>query len=109
MNENPKDIRVRFAPSPTGHLHIGGVRTALFNYLYARQRNGSFCLRIEDTDKARSTKANMQEILDALAWLGLSPNEKPFIQSEHLQNHLLAAEKLLHNGQAYRCFCTKKH
>ncbi len=107
MNENPKDVRVRFAPSPTGHLHIGGVRTALFNYLYARQRSGSFCLRIEDTDKARSTKANMQEILDALAWLGLSPDEKPFIQSEHLQNHLLAAEKLLHNGQAYRCFCTK--
>ncbi|MFO7841533.1 MAG: glutamate--tRNA ligase [Fidelibacterota bacterium] len=108
MNENKKSVRVRFAPSPTGHLHIGGVRTALFNYLYARQQNGEFCLRIEDTDKERSTRENMREILDALDWLGLSPDEKPVIQSEHKVTHLVAAEKLLKNGRAYRCFCTKE-
>ncbi|MCK4530494.1 MAG: glutamate--tRNA ligase, partial [Candidatus Marinimicrobia bacterium] len=95
MNQHAQKIRVRFAPSPTGHLHIGGVRTALFNYLYARQMGGTYCLRIEDTDKERSTNANMQEILSALEWLGLSPDETPVIQSEHSQEHLEAADQLL--------------
>ncbi len=107
MKEQAQNIRVRFAPSPTGHLHIGGVRTALFNYLYARQLGGTYCLRIEDTDKERSTDANRQEILSALDWLGLSPDEEAVIQSEHIQEHLDAAEKLLQEGKAYRCFCTK--
>ncbi len=108
MKEHAEKIRVRFAPSPTGHLHIGGVRTALFNYLYARQMGGKYCLRIEDTDKERSTDANMREILSALEWLGLSADEKPVIQSEYLQEHLDAAEQLLESGKAYRCFCTKE-
>ncbi len=108
MNQHAQKIRVRFAPSPTGHLHIGGVRTALFNYLYARQMGGTYCLRIEDTDKERSTNANMQEILSALEWLGLSPDETPVIQSEHSQEHLEAADQLLREGKAYRCFCTKE-
>ena len=107
MNNNTPDIRVRFAPSPTGHLHIGGVRTALFNYLYARQLGGTYCLRIEDTDKERSTDANTREILSSLEWLGLSPDESPMIQSEHIQEHLDAADQLLSEGKAYRCFCTK--
>lgn len=108
MNNDTQKIRVRFAPSPTGHLHIGGVRTALFNYLYAHQLGGTYCLRIEDTDKERSTDANMQEIISSLEWLGLSPDEKPVIQSEHSQEHLDAADQLLHEGKAYRCFCTKE-
>ncbi|MFA6617921.1 MAG: glutamate--tRNA ligase [Candidatus Neomarinimicrobiota bacterium] len=108
MNKNTQEIRVRFAPSPTGHLHIGGVRTALFNYLYARQANGVFCLRIEDTDKERSTEANTKEIISALNWLGLSPDETPVIQSQHAKAHLQAAEQLLENDKAYRCFCSKE-
>ena len=108
MKNDTKQIRVRFAPSPTGHLHIGGVRTALFNYLYARQRDGVFCLRIEDTDKERSTEANMKEILDSLAWLGLSADETPVIQSQHAKAHLAAAETLLAENKAYRCFCSKE-
>ena len=106
--ENKNDqIRVRFAPSPTGHLHIGGVRTALFNYLFARQNGGIYCLRIEDTDKERSTDENTREILDALEWLGLSPDEEPVIQSAYIDEHRAAAEKLLQKGKAYRCFCSK--
>lgn len=108
MNNDIQQIRVRFAPSPTGHLHIGGVRTALFNYLYARQRDGIFCLRIEDTDKERSTEANTQEILSALDWLGLSADEIPVIQSQNAQAHLQAAEQLLATDKAYRCFCSKE-
>jgi glutamyl-tRNA synthetase len=108
MNNNTPHIRVRFAPSPTGHLHIGGVRTALFNYLYARQLGGIYCLRIEDTDKERSTDANTQEILSSLDWLGLSPDEPPVIQSDHIQDHLNATDQLLRAGKAYRCFCTKE-
>lgn len=108
MNSTEKQIRVRFAPSPTGHLHIGGVRTALFNYLFARQKGGIYCLRIEDTDKERSTDENTREILDALAWLGLSADEEPVIQSDHAQSHLDAANQLLKEGKAYRCFCSKE-
>lgn len=108
MNNDTQKIRVRFAPSPTGHLHIGGVRTALFNYLYARKNGGTYCLRIEDTDKERSTDENTREILDALDWLGLSSDETPVIQSDHADEHLKAAEKLLNEGKAYRCFCSKE-
>ena len=108
MNQDKNTIRVRFAPSPSGHLHIGGVRTALFNYLYARQRGGTFCLRIEDTDKERSSDENVQEILRALDWLGLSPDEKPVIQSDHIHEHLAAADRLLKEEKAYRCFCSKE-
>lgn len=108
MNNSTQQIRVRFAPSPTGHLHIGGVRTALFNYLYVRQNNGVLCLRIEDTDKERSTESNTKEIIAALDWLGLSPDEAPVIQSQHAKAHLKAAEQLLANGKAYRCFCSKE-
>lgn len=108
MEQNHKSIRVRFAPSPTGHLHIGGVRTALFNYLFARQNRGVYCLRIEDTDKERSTEENTREILEALDWLELSPDETPVIQSAHIDEHRAAAERLLQEGKAYRCFCSKE-
>jgi glutamyl-tRNA synthetase len=89
-------------------LHIGGVRTALFNYLFARQKGGVFCLRIEDTDKERSTEANTREILSSLEWLGLHSDEPPLIQSDHAQDHLNAAMQLLTENKAYRCFCSKE-
>lgn len=105
INTSP---RVRFAPSPTGHLHIGGVRTALFNYLFARSLNGKFLLRIEDTDLERSTQENQDEILSALNWLGLDSDEAPVIQSSNRDKHISAAELLLENGKAYRCFCSSE-
>jgi len=108
MNNITPNIRVRFAPSPTGHLHIGGVRTALFNYIYARKMGGTYCLRIEDTDKERSTDTHTKEILSSLNWLGLSPDESPVIQSEHSQEHLDAADRLLREDKAYRCFCARE-
>ena len=108
MNKTENQIRVRFAPSPTGHLHIGGVRTALFNYLFARQKGGVFCLRIEDTDKERSSDENTEEILSSLEWLGLHSDEPPVIQSDHAQDHMHAAMQLLDEGKAYRCFCSKE-
>jgi glutamyl-tRNA synthetase len=108
MKEPMNTIRVRFAPSPTGHLHIGGVRTALFNYLYARQNQGVYCLRIEDTDKERSTEEHTREIMEALGWLGLSPDETPVIQSAHIDEHRATAEQLLREGKAYRCFCSRE-
>ena len=101
------DVRVRFAPSPTGYLHIGGARTALYNWLYARKHNGTFILRIEDTDEERSTKESIDEILDGLTWLGLQWDEGPFFQTERLEAHQAAVQQLLENGNAYRCFCTK--
>lgn len=97
--------RVRFAPSPTGYLHVGGARTALFNYLFARKHHGTFVLRIEDTDKERSTDENTRQILDSMKWLGLSWDEGPFLQSEGLDRHREAALRLLAEGKAYRCFC----
>lgn len=101
-------VRVRFAPSPTGYLHIGGARTALYNWLFARQNNGKFILRIEDTDAERSTKESIQEILSGLTWMGLDWDEGPFFQSERIDKHKEAAQKLLDNGNAYKCFCTKE-
>ena len=99
-------VRVRFAPSPTGYLHVGGARTALFNWLYARKTGGTFILRIEDTDKERSTEAHTQVILDGMRWLGLTWDEGPFFQGEYAARHRADAERLLAEGKAYRCFCT---
>jgi glutamyl-tRNA synthetase len=100
------EVRSRFAPSPTGDLHIGGARTALFNWLLARHANGKFILRIEDTDAARSTPESMQVILDAMAWLGMDWDEGPFYQTQRIPLYQEAAEKLLKEGKAYRCYCT---
>jgi len=97
--------RVRFAPSPTGFLHVGGARTALFNWLYARGRGGTFVLRVEDTDRERSSDEMVRAILDGLAWLGLEPDEGPFFQSEARERHLADARRLVEEGHAYRCFC----
>lgn len=98
--------RVRFAPSPTGNLHIGGARTALFNWLYARHTGGKFLLRIEDTDLARSTDESLQAILEALDWLGLDYDEPPVRQTERQDEHIRLANQLLEKGLAYRCYCT---
>jgi glutamyl-tRNA synthetase len=98
--------RVRFAPSPTGYLHIGGARTALFNYLYARHHQGTFLLRIEDTDKERSTAEATEAILDGMKWLGLSWDEGPFFQSERTELYKSKVDQLLNEGKAYRCYCT---
>ncbi len=111
MNEK---VRVRFAPSPTGHLHIGGARTALFNWLFARGKGGVFILRIEDTDRERSTEESYRAIVEALRWLGLEWDEGPLVggefgpyfQSERRQIYREWAERLLTEGKAYRCFCT---
>src|SRR5467141_3024815 len=94
-------IRVRFAPSPTGYLHVGGARTALFNWLFARKEGGQFLLRIEDTDKARSTDEHTQVILDGLQWLGLDWDEAPVFQGARLTRHQQVADQLLKEGKAY--------
>ena len=99
-------IRVRFAPSPTGFLHVGGARTALFNWLFARHTGGVFVLRIEDTDKERSTEAHTKVILDGMSWLGLDWDEGPFFQGAYGERHRTDAEQLLAKGRAYHCFCT---
>ncbi len=99
-------VRVRFAPSPTGYLHVGGARTALFNWLFARKMGGVHILRIEDTDRERSTDAHTQVILDGLRWLGIEWDEGPFFQGAAGARHRADAERLLAEGKAYRCFCT---
>jgi len=99
-------VRTRFAPSPTGFLHIGGVRTALFNYLFARHHGGKYLLRIEDTDKARNSAEAVQAILDGLAWAGLSPDEPPVFQSSREARHADVARAMVTAGTAYRCYCT---
>jgi glutamyl-tRNA synthetase len=99
-------VRTRFAPSPTGSLHIGGVRTALFSWLYARRYGGEYILRIEDTDRERSTEAAVQIILEAFDWLGLEPDEGPFFQSRRLDRYREVAEGMIQAGTAYRCYCT---
>jgi len=100
--------RVRFAPSPTGYLHVGGARTALFNWLFAKNTGGTFILRIEDTDKERSTDAHTQVILEGLSWLGITYDEGPFFQGGYGDRHRADAEAMLGRDQAYRCFCTKE-
>jgi glutamyl-tRNA synthetase len=108
MSETPTErpIRVRFAPSPTGFLHVGGARTALFNWLWARHTGGTLILRIEDTDLERSTEEMIEAILDGLGWLGIDWDEGPFFQSRLKERHQAAAIDLLESGHAYPCFCT---
>ncbi len=104
---DPSKIKVRFAPSPTGYLHVGGARTALFNWLFARRFGGSLVLRIEDTDVARSTHEMVEGILTGLSWLGIDWDEGPFFQNQRLDLYRSVSDKLLRAGHAYYCFCTK--
>ena len=99
-------VKVRFAPSPTGFLHIGGVRTALFNWLFAKNHGGKFVLRIEDTDLSRSTEESIEEILESMRWLGLDWDEGPFRQTERQKIYSQKVEQLLSAGKAYHCYCT---
>ncbi len=99
-------VILRFAPSPTGHLHIGGARTALFNWLYARNQGGKFILRIEDTDQVRSTKESIEGILEGMSWLGLDWDVGPLYQTDRLALYRDHAERLLREGKAYRCYCS---
>lgn len=99
-------VRVRFAPSPTGHLHIGGARTALFNYLFARHNNGKFILRIEDTDRTRSTDEYIETIIEGMKWLKLEWDEGPFRQTDRFDVYRNYVDKLLKEGNAYYCYCT---
>jgi len=100
------NLRVRFAPSPTGYLHIGGARTALFNYLLARKEQGTFVLRIEDTDLERSSRESVDAILQAMEWLGLDYDEGPYYQTERFELYQQKIDQLLTEGKAYRCYCT---
>jgi len=101
-------VRVRFAPSPTGYLHLGSARTALFNFIFAKKNKGVFILRIEDTDKERSKKEFVDDIVESLNWLGLKYDEGPIFQSERVELYRKVIEELLDKGKAYRCFCTKE-
>jgi glutamyl-tRNA synthetase len=105
MNSMNEQVKVRFAPSPTGFLHIGGVRTALFNWLFARHHGGKFVLRIEDTDVSRSTEESIQEIIEAMQWLGLDWDEGPYRQMERQDIYNEKVKLLLEKGKAYRCYC----
>jgi glutamyl-tRNA synthetase len=102
------EVRLRFPPSPTGYLHIGGARTVIYNWLYARKHNGKLLLRIEDTDVERSTKESIDGIIDGLEWLGLDWDEGPYFQSDHINEHIETAHKLVKSGHAYKCFCDKE-
>ena len=99
-------VRTRFAPSPTGYLHIGGARTALFCYLFARKHGGEFVLRIEDTDRERSTDESVQAILQGMDWLGLDYDEGPFYQTQRFDRYREVVQQLMDNGHAYHCYCT---
>ncbi len=101
-----KKVATRFAPSPTGPLHIGGVRTALFNWLYSKNHNGKFFLRIEDTDKERSKEEFKLQILNSLKWIGINHDGEEYIQSKNIESHIKVVNKLLENGNAYKCFCS---
>ena len=101
-------MKSRFAPSPTGFLHIGGARTALFAWLWAKKNQSNFVLRIEDTDKERSTQKSVDAILDGLDWLGLDYDEGPFYQSDRFDRYDEVIQELLLNGQAYYCDCSKE-
>ena len=102
------ETRLRFPPSPTGYLHIGGARTALYNWLYVKKTGGKLILRIEDTDAERSTEESIRGIMEGLEWLGITYDEGPYFQTDFTADHVAAAEKLLQAGRAYRCFCTKE-
>lgn len=103
-----QEVIVRFPPSPTGYLHIGGARTAIFNWLFAQKTGGKLILRIEDTDEERSTEESIRGIIESLKWLGVTWDEGPYFQSRFIKEHQAAARKLLESGHAYKCFCTKE-
>ncbi len=103
-----KKVATRFAPSPTGPLHIGGVRTALFNWLYSKNQNGEFYLRIEDTDKERSKVEYTHQIIKSLKWIGINYNGEEYIQSKKIKDHIKVANELLNNGNAYKCYCSSE-
>jgi glutamyl-tRNA synthetase len=105
LNKATGGVRVRFAPSPTGYLHVGGARTALFNWLFARRQHGTMILRVEDTDAERNKPELVQGIIDALLWLGVNWDEGPFFQSQRLELYRAAAQKCLANGSAFLCYC----
>ena len=110
MSENQQiqePVRTRFAPSPSGFLHIGSARTALFNWAYARRAGGTYVLRVEDTDQDRSTEESERQLLEGMSWLGIDWDEGPFRQSERGARHREAVAELLESGQAYRCICTR--
>lgn len=102
------ETRLRFPPSPTGYLHIGGARTALYNWLYVKKTGGKLILRIEDTDTERSTEESIQGIVEGLKWLGIDWDEGPYFQSEFSDDHARVAKQLLESGHAYKCFCTRE-
>ena len=102
------EVRVRFAPSPTGVLHLGGARTALFNWLFARHTGGKFLLRVEDTDRQRSTDESTRAIIDALEWMGMSSDEEIVFQSARIDTHKEALQKLIDENKVYKCYCTPK-
>jgi len=101
-------VRTRFAPSPTGYLHLGGARTALFSWLFARKHGGKFVLRVEDTDRERSTDESVQAILDGMDWLGLDYDEGPFFQTKRYDRYSEVIEQLIESGHAYRCYCSRE-
>src|SRR3990167_8964260 len=101
-------IRTRFAPSPTGYLHIGGARTALYCWLFARKTQGTFILRIEDTDLERSTPESVEAILEGMQWLGLQYDEGPFYQTKRFDRYAAVIDEMLKAGTAYRCYCSKE-
>src|SRR5690606_28545696 len=104
----PMSVVTRFAPSPTGLLHVGGVRTALYSWLYARRMGGKFILRIEDTDRERSTQEAIRVILDGMQWLGLDHDEGPYYQTQRFDRYREVLAAMLEAGTAYRCYCTKQ-
>ena len=101
-------VATRFAPSPTGPLHIGGVRTALFNWLFSKNHGGTFHLRIEDTDKERSKDEYKDQIIKSLKWIGIDYSGDEFLQSKQIDNHINVANELLKNGHAYKCYCSSE-
>ena len=103
-----KKVATRFAPSPTGPLHIGGIRTALFNWLYSKNQNGDFYLRIEDTDKERSKDEYKKQIIQSLKWIGITHDGEEYIQSNKIDDHIKIANELLKNGHAYKCYCSNE-
>ena len=108
MTSSETNIITRFAPSPTGYLHIGGARTALFSWAFARKHQGIFLLRIEDTDRERSTDEAIQAIMDGMDWLGLTPDAPPVYQYQNIERHREIVNQMLSTGLAYKCTCTKE-
>ena len=103
-----KKVATRFAPSPTGPLHIGGVRTALFNWLYSKNQKGNFYLRVEDTDKERSKDEYKDQIVKSLKWIGINYDGEVYVQSKKIEDHIKVANELLKSGHAYKCYCSSE-